>query len=180
MTAQVRRTEGRLNLGDSRQPDPFVALVEDGLGPGYRLARAILLDDQEAEDAVQDACLAAWRKRNSLRQSERFGAWFDRILINACRDRIRRRRREQRRATALAAAWSDPLGAPAPDSAELDEALDALDLDHRLVVLLRYWRDLPLDRIAERLDIPLGTVKSRLHYALRAMREQLEAPHGRP
>jgi RNA polymerase sigma-70 factor (ECF subfamily) len=171
---------GRLDLSDSRRPEPFLALVEGGLGPAYRLARAILLDDQEAEDAVQDACLAAWRRRGSLREPARFGAWFDRIVINACRDHLRRRRRERRRVTALEVAWMDPIGAPTPDGAKLDAALDALDLEHRLVVLLRYWRDLPLDGIAERLDIPLGTVKSRLHYALRAMRAQLEVSDGRP
>ena len=65
------------------------------------------------------------------------------------------------------------------DDLGLDEAVDALDPDHRIVVLLRFWQDLPLDGIADRLDIPLGTVKSRLHYALRAIRTDLEATDGR-
>jgi RNA polymerase sigma-70 factor (ECF subfamily) len=62
---------------------------------------------------------------------------------------------------------------------ELDGAVDDLDPDHRIVVLLRFWQDLRLEDIAERLDIPLGTVKSRLHYALRAIRSRLEATDGR-
>lgn len=159
--------------------DVLARYVEQNLGAAYRLARAILLDDAEAEDAVQDACLVAWRERSSLRDPDRFGAWFDRILINGCRDRLRGRRRQQVRAIALEAASVDPSEAPDTDDGNLDAALDDLDLDHRLVVLLRYWRDLPLEAIAERLDIPLGTVKSRLHYALRVMRVRLEATDGR-
>lgn len=159
--------------------DALARHVEQNLGAAYRLARAILLDDAEAEDAVQDACLVAWRERSSLRDPDRLGAWFDRILINGCRDRLRRRRRQQVRAIALEAASADPSDAPNEDDGTLDAALDALDLDHRLVVLLRFWQDLPLETIAQRLDIPLGTVKSRLHYGLRAMRTRMEATDGR-
>jgi RNA polymerase sigma-70 factor (ECF subfamily) len=154
------------------EADVFVGLVERRLDPAYRLARAILLADQEAEDAVQDACLAAWRERRSLRDHARFDAWFDRILINRCRDRLRVRQRQRVRAIAL------------EGQAQLRHtmdmgAVDDLDPDHRIVVLLRFWQDLRLEDIAERLDIPLGTVKSRLHYALRAIRSSLEAPDGR-
>lgn len=159
--------------------DALARHAEQHLSPAYRLARAILRDDADAEDAVQDACLVAWRQRSSLRDPDRFGAWFDRILINECRDRLRRRHRQHVRAIALQATWREPIDASSPDDGVLDAALDDLDLDHRLVVLLRYWQDLPLDAIAERLNIPLGTVKSRLHYALGAMRARLEATDGR-
>ena len=154
--------------------------IEQNLLAAYRLARAILLDDAEAEDAVQDACLAAWRHRSSLRDPDRFRAWFDRILINGCRDRLRRRRRQQVRAIALETASASLPDPPTQGDGHLDAALDGLDLDHRLVILLRYWQDLPLEAIAERLGIPVGTVKSRLHYALRAMRTRMEAADGRP
>lgn len=154
-------------------------LVMARLGESYRLARAILLDDGEAEDAVQEASLSAWRRRSSLRDPERFEVWFERILVNQCRDQLRKRRRAVRLA-------APPVGfeAPAapPDTgtdADLDRALDALDVDHRIVVLLRYWQDRTVDDIAERLGIPAGTVKSRLHNALRTLRASLEASHGR-
>jgi RNA polymerase sigma-70 factor (ECF subfamily) len=146
--------------------------------PAYRLAYAILLDGAEAEDAVQDACLVAWRRRASLRDADRFEAWFDRILINGSRDRIRRRRRQRVRAIALVEVARGGSIAPPQPEPDLDEALDQLDADHRLVVLLRYWQDLPLEAISERLGIPLGTVKSRLHYATRAMRDHLEKSRG--
>ena len=162
------------------EADVFVGLIERHLDPAYRLARAILLADQEAEDAVQDACLAAWRERRSLRDHARFEAWFDRILINRCRDRLRVRQRQRVRAIALEgqAQWRHTMDMGAADS-ELDGAVDDLDPDHRIVVLLRFWQDLRLEDIAERLDIPLGTVKSRLHHALRAIRSRLEATDGR-
>lgn len=163
-------SEQRLDVG---------SLVMARLGTSYRLARAILLDDGEAEDAVQEASLSAWRRRDSIRDAQRFDAWFDRILINQCRDQLRKRRR----AVQLA---SPPIGfepaAPATQTGtdpDLGRAIDALDVDHRIVVLLRYWQDHTVDDIAERVGIPAGTVKSRLHHALRSLRATLEAGHGR-
>jgi RNA polymerase sigma-70 factor (ECF subfamily) len=153
-------------------------LVMARLGDSYRLARAILLDDGEAEDAVQEASLAAWRRRDSLRDESRFGPWFERILVNQCRDQLRRRGR----AVKLAAPpiGFEPSAAP-PDTGadpDLDRALDALDADHRIVVVMRYWQDRTVDDIADRVGIPAGTVKSRLHHALRTLRTTLEAGHG--
>jgi RNA polymerase sigma-70 factor (ECF subfamily) len=156
-----------------------VGLVTARVPDAYRLARAILLDDAEAEDAVQEASLAAWRARGSLRDATRFEPWFDRILINQCRDQLRRRRR----AVPIAAPpiGFEPAGPrpPTGTDADLDRAIDALDADHRIVVLLRYWQDRTVDDIADRVGIPAGTVKSRLHHALRSMRASLEAGHGR-
>jgi RNA polymerase sigma-70 factor (ECF subfamily) len=155
------------------------SLVMARLGDAYRLARAILLDDGEAEDAVQEASLSAWRRQRSLRDPARFDAWFDRILVNQCRDQLRKRRR----AVQLA---SPPVGFEAvteqPDTgtdAELDQALAALDVDHRVVVVMRYWQDRTIDDIAARLGIPAGTVKSRLHNAMKSLRTSLEASHDR-
>lgn len=158
--------------------EAFVGLIEGRLVAAYRLARAILLDDQEAEDAVQDACLVAWQQRGSLRDPTRFGAWFDRIVLNGCRDRLRTRQRQRVRTIALEGAVG-VASVQSGDDPELFEALAGLDLDHRLVVVLRFQQDLTLNEIAHRLDLPLGTVKSRLHYALRTLRSHLEADDGR-
>jgi RNA polymerase sigma-70 factor (ECF subfamily) len=159
--------------------------IELELDRSFSLARAILLDDGEAEDAVQDACLIAWQRAAALRDPDRFGAWFGRILVNGCRDRLRHRQRQRVRAIALQADWRedadgiDPAASTGRSDRDLDAAFDRLDSDHRIVVLLRFWQDLSLDEIADRLDIPVGTVKSRLHYALRTLRTDLEATDGR-
>jgi RNA polymerase sigma factor (sigma-70 family) len=154
-------------------------LIDARVAEGYRLARAILLDDDEAEDAVQDACLNAWLKRSSLRERDRFDAWFDRILVNICRDRLRRRKRLREITPTLESRARLAEQAPPADQS-LDMGFEALDADHRVVVLMRFWQDRTIDDIAARLEIPTGTVKSRLHYALRMMRAHLEASDGRP
>ena len=139
------------------------------------LACYILGDVHEAEDATQEAMARAWKARGSLRQIESFEAWIDRIVVNSCRERMRRRRgvREIALPSDIEPEAMDRFGALlARDS--IGRALGVLTLDQRTVVVLRYWRDLSLDQIAERLGWPLGTVKSRLHYALAALRERLE------
>ncbi len=158
--------------------DLFAALTHRHVDSAYRLAWAILGDTGDADDATQDAFALAWRKRSSLRDADRFDAWFGRILVNVCRERLRRRARQRVRTVELA---DDPPASSIPDSSEpvtlrdsIRRAMTRLDDDHRTVVVLRYWADLTVDEIADRLDVPAGTVKSRLHYALRTMRPRLE------
>jgi len=101
----------------------------------------------------------------------RFDAWFDRILVNICRNRLRHVRTI--RVVELADAMTEPAAdahAGALSRIELAPAFERLTPDQRIVVVLRYWRDLSVDEIAERLAVPAGTVKSRLHYALKSMR----------
>jgi RNA polymerase sigma-70 factor (ECF subfamily) len=144
----------------------------------YRLAGFILGDAREAEDATQDALARAWRQRSSLRALDSAQAWFDRILVNVCRDRLRRRRPRVRWAdvdAGLTSPAADPFAALLARDAVL-RAMSGLPIDQRIVLVLRYWADLPIDEIADRLGIPAGTVKSRLHYALRALRTALAEP----
>lgn len=160
-------------------PDVMVEMIERSIRPSFRLARSILLDDHAAEDAVQDACIRAWRSRSSLRDPDQFRSWFDRILINVCRDQLRSRQRQRVRAIALQKEFSERTAGRTDVDRRIDEALDALDPEHRLVVVLRYWEDLELEDISGRCGIPTGTVKSRLHYAMKTMRQRLEATDGR-
>jgi RNA polymerase sigma-70 factor (ECF subfamily) len=149
------------------------------LADSYRLARAILLDDHDAEDAVQEASISAWRRQGALRDPASFGAWFDRILVNECRDQLRRRRRT---VPVAAPTVRVEVAAAPPETgvdAELDRAIAALDVDHRIVLVMRYWQDLTVEDIAARLGIPGGTDKSRLHNGLKRLRADLEASHGR-
>lgn len=166
-------------LDGSRQLD-VASLIEARIGPAYRLARAILLDPAEAEDVAQEACLKAWRQSGSVRDVERFAAWFDRIVVNLCRDQLRRRGRvRQISPVGFETFERGGVATPTDSTLDLDRALDSLDFDHRVVVLLRFWQDRTVDDIAGRLGIPVGTVKSRLHHALRRIRAHLEASDAR-
>jgi RNA polymerase sigma-70 factor, ECF subfamily len=153
----------------------FTRLVDEHLDQAYHLARAILRDETEAQDAVHDALLQAWRKWDTLRDPDRFEPWFDRILVNACRLRLRKRSRQ---ATDISAEIGLATGDHAPradDQIALDAAIATLSPDHQVVVALRYYRDLSIKDIAGRVGIPTGTVQSRLHYALKRLHEALDA-----
>lgn len=153
----------------------FIELAEQVLDDAYRLAGYILGDSSEAEDAVQEALTRSWQAWPTLRDQARFEPWFDRILVNICRDRLRKRRgvRVEELDEELAVYIDDPFKASLA-KAEVDSLLTVLTPDQRIVVGLRFWKDLSLQQIADTLGIPLGTVQSRLHYALRAMREEAE------
>lgn len=156
----------------------FERLVDERLDETYRLARLILRDAQEAEDATHDAFVRAWRDHGKLRDPERFDAWFGRILVNACRDRLRRasHRRHDELDRASAAAAPHDAHRQVDDRDELDRAFVALNADQRIAVVLRFYGDLTIEQVARAVGAPVGTVRSRLHYALRQLRGSLEAP----
>ena len=153
----------------------FDRLADDHLDRAYHLARAILDDGDEAQDATHDAFVQAWRKWDTLRDQTRFEPWFDRILVNACRDRLRARGRRATDISAEVALTTGDHAARADDQTALDAAIATLSPDHQVVVALRYYRDLAIGDIAVRLEIPSGTVQSRLHYALKRLHEALDA-----
>ncbi len=162
-------------MASESNDEAFAALTRRHLDSAYRLAWAILNDTGDADDATQDAFALAWRNRRSLRDPARFDAWFGRILVNVCRQRLRQRSRQLTKWLDIEAgpAISD-AGQPTSDRDAISRAMVRLDADHRIVVILRYWADLTVEEIAARLDVPAGTVKSRLHYALRSLRPRLE------
>ena len=156
----------------------FVSLVQREIPGAYRLAGFLLHDQTEAEDATQDALEKAWQAWPRLKTTDRFGAWFDRIVANVCYDRLRGRGRvrelELDEGFAALPAARDPFReALARD--EIGQLVRTLPADQQIVVGLRYWRDLSVEEIAERLKLPAGTVKSRLHYAIRTLRAELDA-----
>jgi RNA polymerase sigma-70 factor, ECF subfamily len=160
--------------------DAFDRLLDADLLRYYAIAAAMLGDAVEAQDAVHDATVSAWQRFGDLREHDRFGAWFDRILVNACRDHLRRRRRHpvtELTPTSGGAtpAANDPAQLAATTDA-VERALRSLDPDHLAVVVLRYEGDLTVPAIADRLGIAEGTVKSRLHHARRRMRATLGEP----
>jgi RNA polymerase sigma-70 factor, ECF subfamily len=162
----------------------FAARIEAQLDRSFRLATVILGSAIEAEDAVADAALAAWRAQGRLREADRFEAWFGRILVNTCRDRLRSRRRRPVTQVAAADAGEPREGAPTDfrDDVHVRDALsrafETLEPDERIVLALRFWQDLAVDEIAVRLAIPAGTVKSRLHHATMRLRTALAIGEG--
>lgn len=173
--AVVELDQARAAELERARASAFVRLADGELDRAYRLARIILGDAGDAEDAVHDAALKAWEHFGELRERERFDAWFGRILVNSCRAYLRRRRV---RRTAV----DGSPGRSNPDPAEAVVGLDALERailalgpDHRTIVGLRFWSDLSVEQIAQRTGERAGTVKSRLHYALRELRAAYEA-----
>jgi RNA polymerase sigma-70 factor (ECF subfamily) len=155
--------------------EAFRALADRHLDASYRLAQVILGHRAEAEDATHDAFVTAWRNWSTLRDPNLFEHWFDRILVNTCRNRLRHaaRRRTDDLSAEHDSAASDALG-PMLDRGLLFPAMAELTPDQRVVVALRFYRDLSVDQIAATLGVRAGTVKSRLHRALRGLRNSLD------
>jgi RNA polymerase sigma-70 factor, ECF subfamily len=171
----MRADAGRRALVGGGKVDAFAELTERQLDQAYRLAWAILGNDQEAQDATQDALTRAWRERRTLRDPDKLDAWFSRILVNRCRDLLRSRARSRVQPLDLARLpWVPDATDAAASRDELGRALESLNPDQRIVVVLRFWADLTVDAIAERLAVPAGTVKSRLHNSLQTLRASLE------
>jgi RNA polymerase sigma-70 factor (ECF subfamily) len=154
----------------SSRAEAFRRLTDAHLDSSYRLARVILGDRVDAEDAVHDACLLAWQKWSTLRDQHLFERWFQRILVNTCRDRLRRGARWQ------VVDVSAELSVPGVDEfaatdrrTDVGMALARLAPDDRVILALRYYRDLTVEDIGQLLGIPPGTVKSRLHHALKRL-----------
>jgi RNA polymerase sigma-70 factor, ECF subfamily len=162
---------------EALRAETFQRLADEHLDAAYRLASAILRDPSEAEDAVHDAFVRAWERWSSLREEDRFGAWFGRIVVNTCRDRLRRARRwgvtdlsdEHRLST------PDASG-PIHDREQVADALLRLKPDDRVLLALRYYRDLKVEDIADLLGIPPGTAASRLRSAHALLRTLLQDP----
>ena len=156
----------------------FEALVRLKVDAVYGTALAILGHEADAQDAVQEASVRAWRAWKDLRERDRFHAWFSQILVNVCRTRLRQlSKRRTLDVDDMDLETGDPFRASlARDS--VGRALSALSNELRMVVVLRYWGELSLAEIADRLKIPIGTVKSRHHAALKVLRRRIEPVEG--
>ena len=143
----------------------FVAEVRDMERTLYRVARGYLRGPEECADAVQEALCKAWNKSGSV-VPERFRPWLTRIVINECRNIGRRRRRVQ--------PVADVEPPPADEPPDLTDELSALPEKLRTPLLLHYLEGFSLEEVAATLRVPIGTVKSRLHLARKALRLELE------
>jgi RNA polymerase sigma-70 factor (ECF subfamily) len=143
----------------------------------YALAQRILRDVDRAEDALQEALVIAWRDLTELRDPDRFDAWLHRLVVRAC---LAEAMRDRRRIASLRAL---PIDIPATtddflsvgDRDQLERGLRRLSPQQRVLLALRHFEDREAVEIAEILGIPVGTVRSRLHHAHRALRAALDA-----
>jgi RNA polymerase sigma-70 factor (ECF subfamily) len=164
----------RAQRGDE---EAFANLAVAVGGRLHAVSHRILRDIDLAEDATQQALLTIWRDLPNLRDPARFDAWSYRLLVRACYAEGRRTRHwapNLRLLPAHAPAGRDELG-PVVDRDQLERGFRRLSIDHRTVVVLHHYLDLPLEGVAEILGVPLGTVRSRLHHAMRGLRAALDA-----
>jgi len=156
--------------------EAFAVLVHQVSDSLYAVAYRILRDTGLAEDALQNALVIAWRRMPQLREPDRFEAWFHRILVHACYDESQRARQwtAHVRVLHLDGPSVPDRSASIADRDELERAFRRLPVDQRAVFVLHHYVGLPLVEIAELLEIPAGTARSRLHYATRGLRLALE------
>ncbi len=169
-----RRLVERAMHGDEEAFDVMVERIGDSL---YSVARRILRDTTLAQDATQQALLAAWRHLPQLRDPDRFEAWAYRLLVNACHAEARREGRQRGNLQLLP--HDEPM-TPDPASSiaindQLDRAFRKLSLEHRSVVVLVHYLGFTPTEAAEAMGTPAGTARSRLHYALAHLRSAIEA-----
>ncbi len=157
--------------------EAFTVLVHQVSDSLYAVAQRTLRDPGLAEDALQNALVLAWRRIPKLRDPDRFEAWIHRILIHACYDESRRARpwAAQVRVLPVAGPSTPDSSAALADRDELERAFRRLSVEQRAVFVLHHYLGLPLVEVAELLEIPAGTARSRLHYALAGLRDALTA-----
>lgn len=148
----------------------FGELVERHQTRVYNVALRVLGNAEDARDATQDAFLTALRKLGSFRGDAAFTTWMHRVTVNACYDLLRRRRRQPVLRLATDGEPEPDIGPPEPDHADASvgaidaaRALARIPDEFRVVLVLADVQDLPYERIAQILDVPVGTVKSRVH-----------------
>ena len=162
----------RARSGDG---DAFGRLIEPRIERTLRTARAILGSDADAREVTQEAFVSAWVNLRGLRDTSRFDAWLNRIVMNRCRDRLRQRRRIREVALDTVELPTDGPGGPDLDTRAILAAFDRLGVADRQILVLHHLHDLSLLEIAHQLDVPVGTVKSRLWKARRALERALES-----
>lgn len=161
--------------------DAFGELVRLSSRRLYSVAILILRDRTRAEDATQEALVAAWRDLSGLRDPDRFEAWLHRILIRECyREAQKERRRIEVEGQVRSIAETPDPSSESAARDELERGFARLPVDQRAVLVLHHYAGYSFPEIADALGIPLGTAKSRVHRATTAMRAAVRADARTP
>jgi RNA polymerase sigma-70 factor, ECF subfamily len=177
---RILEADSSCETANARRQREFEALLAE-CGPlAFRVAQGVLRNATDAEDVAQEALLRAYQKFDRLRDAARFRSWLVRIAFRLALDRWRSAKRREQRETK----WAAPLQSAAPSAADiaasnafrirLDKALAELPEKSRLVLLLAAIEGYTLAEVAELLDVPIGTVKSRLFVARKQLAEKLQ------
>jgi RNA polymerase sigma-70 factor (ECF subfamily) len=171
-----RQLVQRAQAGDH---EAFSVLVRGSYPRLYSVARLVLRDLDRAQDAVQEALVLAWRDIRALRDADAWDAWLNRLTVRACyrqAGKVRRRNLvelhvEPEERTDVSTDFSNAVA----DREQMGRVLARLPVDQRAVLVLHFYLGLPLTEVAQTLDIPVGTAKSRLNRGLAAMRTAMGA-----
>jgi RNA polymerase sigma-70 factor (ECF subfamily) len=173
-TAETELALDREKVALRRQ---FEQRLEECGALAFRVARGVLRNTDDAEDIAQEALLRAYRRFARLRDPSRFRAWLVRIAFRLALDQARSARRREQRETLWAVNTPRPTAEDIAASNEfgrrLEQAMETLPKKLRLVLLLASMEGHSLEEVAELLQLPLGTVKSRLHSARKQLAEKL-------
>lgn len=161
------------------EKEEFIELMMGLEADLFHLALSILRKEQDCSDAVQEAVVKAYANRHTLRNSAYFKTWIMRILINECYSLLRRQKRVVPMAEDMPDMQADFKDYVREEYLDLYQAIDALKQKDRICVLLYYIEGYPVRQIAEILDMPEGTVKSRLRRARMQLKDKLKDEEGR-
>lgn len=149
-------------------PDAFSALMQSQMQNMYKAARAILNSDEDAADAIADTILICWEKLDQLKKPEFFRTWMTRILINKCKDIIRKRKRY----SFVEEVPDVSVQEEGFENVEWKDALNCLEEKYRLVTVLYYVEGFSTVEIGQMLGMPDSTVRSRLSRARRKLAQE--------
>ena len=184
MEALIKKRIKQVIKGDQ---DAFAEIVEIYSNSIYQLGYRMLGNRHEAEDIAQEAFIRAYVNIKSFNQDLKFSTWLFRIATNLCIDRIRKKKPDYYLDAEVSGtdgltmysqlASNSPLPEKELESLELQESVQKeiikLPEKYRSVIVLKYIEELSLNEISEILDLPLGTVKTRIHRGREALRQQL-------
>jgi RNA polymerase sigma-70 factor, ECF subfamily len=171
---------GFKSRNDKEEKEYFQNLMEPRLPVLYRIAYSYFKDKDSASDAVQDAVLKAYKNFEKLRDKDKFNPWLTTILVNRCREVLRKDKKvifEEYSENIIDFANAREAYS---SSSKLEDKLDLLNVLHKLddkyreVISLKYFGDYTISEIAKVLDIPEGTVKSRLNFGIRKLKTLME------
>lgn len=162
-----------VKLAKKGDKDALVDLVVFKKSYFYKIAFSYLKDEDKVLDVMQDAIVIAFHKIKSLRDNNLFYSWYAKILINLCRKHLKQEKR-----IILLNSKEEIIDIEKPIftdfSIDIKSSLSKLNYKFREVILLRYYADLSIQHIAKILNCPEGTVKSRIHYGLRLLKQYLD------